>query len=42
MGLITHAAQAEEILLSEKADLIAIGRTALNNPYWPRHAAHFF
>lgn len=42
VGLITHAAQAEEILLSEKADLIAIGRTALNNPYWPRHAAHFF
>jgi len=42
VGLITHAEQAESILQSEKADLIAIGRTALNNPYWPRHAAHHF
>jgi len=40
VGLITQAQQAEDILQSGKADLIAIGRTALNNPYWPRHAAH--
>lgn len=42
VGMITHAAQAEEILQKDKADLIAIGKTALNNPYWPRHAAHHF
>jgi len=42
VGLITHAEQAEGILQSKEADLIAIGRTALNNPYWPRHAAHHF
>jgi len=42
VGLITQATQAENILQSGEADLIAIGRTALNNPYWPRHVAEFF
>ncbi len=42
VGLITEPGQAEAILQSGQADLIAIGRTALNNPYWPRHAAQYF
>jgi len=39
VGLITHPRQAEEILRQGKADLIAIGREALYDPYWPHHAA---
>ena len=39
VGLITDAAQAEEILNDGSADLIAIGREALTNPNWPLHAA---
>ena len=39
VGLITHPRQAEEILAHQRADLIAIGREALYDPYWPRHAA---
>jgi len=42
VGLITTPEQAEEILQTGKADLIAIGREALNNPYWPHHAAQYF
>jgi 2,4-dienoyl-CoA reductase-like NADH-dependent reductase (Old Yellow Enzyme family) len=39
VGLITHPRQAEEILQAGQADLIALGREALYDPYWPRHAA---
>lgn len=39
VGLITTAQQAEEILSSEKADLILIGRASLADPYFPLHAA---
>ncbi len=39
VGLITRAEQAEEILQSGKADIIAIGREALSDPNWPVHAA---
>jgi 2,4-dienoyl-CoA reductase-like NADH-dependent reductase (Old Yellow Enzyme family) len=39
VGLITHPKQAEEILQRGQADLIAMGREALYDPYWPRHAA---
>jgi 2,4-dienoyl-CoA reductase-like NADH-dependent reductase (Old Yellow Enzyme family) len=39
VGLIVHADQAEEILLSGKADLIALGRELLHNPNWPLDAA---
>lgn len=39
VGLITSAAQAESILRSGAADLTALAREALNDPYWPRHAA---
>jgi 2,4-dienoyl-CoA reductase-like NADH-dependent reductase (Old Yellow Enzyme family) len=39
VGLISAAAQAEEILTRGQADLIVIGRIALWDPYWPFHAA---
>jgi 2,4-dienoyl-CoA reductase-like NADH-dependent reductase (Old Yellow Enzyme family) len=39
VGLIVHADQAEEILRSGKADLIALGRELLHNPNWPLDAA---
>jgi 2,4-dienoyl-CoA reductase-like NADH-dependent reductase (Old Yellow Enzyme family) len=39
VGLITQPAQAEEILASGKADLVALGRGMLYNPRWPWHAA---
>ncbi|MDK3016105.1 NADH:flavin oxidoreductase/NADH oxidase [Pseudodonghicola flavimaris] len=39
VGLITHPEQAEEILATGKADLIAIGREALVDPMWALHAA---
>jgi 2,4-dienoyl-CoA reductase-like NADH-dependent reductase (Old Yellow Enzyme family) len=39
VGLITQATQAEEIISSGKADLVALGRGMLYNPRWPWHAA---
>lgn len=39
VGLITAAAQAEEILGNERADLIFLGRELLRNPYWAYNAA---
>jgi len=39
VGLIVEPAHAEEILQSGDADLIAIAREALYNPFWPHHAA---
>ena len=39
VGLITEAAQAEQILTQEKADAIALARALLYNPRWPWHAA---
>jgi len=39
VGLITNAAQAETILRAGQADLIALAREALYNPFWPLHAA---
>ncbi len=38
VGLILDGPQAEQILQSQQADLIAIGREALNDPNWPLHA----
>ena len=38
VGLIMEPAHAEEILQNGQADLIAIGREALQNPSWPLHA----
>lgn len=39
VGLILDAIQAEEILRGSHADLIAVGRQALYDPYWAHHAA---
>ena len=39
VGLIVDGPQAEQILQDGKADLIAVAREALYDPYWPRHAA---
>ena len=39
VGLITDAHQAEEILASGKADMIALGRGLLYDPHWAWHAA---
>jgi 2,4-dienoyl-CoA reductase-like NADH-dependent reductase (Old Yellow Enzyme family) len=39
VGLITQARQAEEIVASGKADLIAIARGAMYDPRWAWHAA---
>jgi 2,4-dienoyl-CoA reductase-like NADH-dependent reductase (Old Yellow Enzyme family) len=39
VGLITEARQAEEIIASGKADLVALARAMLYDPRWPWHAA---
>lgn len=39
VGVILDGKQAEAILAEGKADLIAIGRQALYDPYWALHAA---
>jgi len=41
-GLITEFEQAESILSTEDADLIALARAMLYNPRWPWHAAAYF
>jgi 2,4-dienoyl-CoA reductase-like NADH-dependent reductase (Old Yellow Enzyme family) len=39
VGLITGVEQAEAIVLTGDADMIALARTVLFNPRWPWHAA---
>jgi 2,4-dienoyl-CoA reductase-like NADH-dependent reductase (Old Yellow Enzyme family) len=39
VGLILDGPQAEAILQAGQADLIAIGREALHDPFWPLHQA---
>lgn len=39
VGLITYGRQAEEVLRSGQADLVAIGREALVDPHWALRAA---
>jgi 2,4-dienoyl-CoA reductase-like NADH-dependent reductase (Old Yellow Enzyme family) len=39
IGLITEPQQAEDIVASGKADLIALARAMLYDPRWPWHAA---
>ncbi|WP_309122500.1 NADPH dehydrogenase NamA [Paenibacillus sp.] len=39
VGLITTGKQAEDILREGSADLIAVGRALMRDPYWPRTAA---
>nr|WP_274705725.1 NADH:flavin oxidoreductase/NADH oxidase [Salipiger pentaromativorans] len=38
VGIILTPEQAEEIVASGKADLVALGREALRTPYWPAEA----
>jgi 2,4-dienoyl-CoA reductase-like NADH-dependent reductase (Old Yellow Enzyme family) len=40
VGVILDGLQAEAILQEGRADLIAVGRQALYDPYWAHHAAH--
>ena len=40
VGLITTAAQAEEIIAQGQADLVLLAREELRDPYFPLHAAH--
>jgi 2,4-dienoyl-CoA reductase-like NADH-dependent reductase (Old Yellow Enzyme family) len=42
IGLITEPRQAEEILSTGKADLVALARGMLYDPRWPWHAAAEF
>ncbi|MGZ5152725.1 MAG: NADH:flavin oxidoreductase/NADH oxidase [Burkholderiales bacterium] len=39
VGMIVHSDQADEIVNSGSADLVAIGREMLHNPHWPIDAA---
>ena len=39
VGLITEAAQADEIIRSGRADLVLLAREFLRDPYWALHAA---
>ena len=39
VGVIINPTQAEEILKTGQADLIAMGRELMYNPFWPLHAA---
>jgi len=38
VGLISHASEADNIIESGKADLVALARGALADPNWPAHA----
>lgn len=38
VGLILDGPQAEAVLQNEAADLVAVGRAALDDPNWPLHA----
>jgi 2,4-dienoyl-CoA reductase-like NADH-dependent reductase (Old Yellow Enzyme family) len=39
VGLVTEAQQADAIIRNGSADLIAIAREALHNPFWAAHAS---
>lgn len=39
VGLILQPQQAEAIIADGQADLVALGRTLIDDPYWPLHAA---
>ena len=39
LGLITEPQQADDLLTAGQADLIAVAREMLVDPYWPVHAA---
>jgi 2,4-dienoyl-CoA reductase-like NADH-dependent reductase (Old Yellow Enzyme family) len=39
VGMITDAEQADSIVRTGEADLVALAREMLRDPYWPLHAA---
>jgi 2,4-dienoyl-CoA reductase-like NADH-dependent reductase (Old Yellow Enzyme family) len=39
VGMITDAAQANDIVAKGEADLVFLAREMLRDPYWPVHAA---
>jgi 2,4-dienoyl-CoA reductase-like NADH-dependent reductase (Old Yellow Enzyme family) len=39
VGLITDAAQAEQVLVEGSADVVLLARELLRDPHWPLHAA---
>ncbi len=39
VGLITAAAQADEIVRNNRADMVLLGREMLRDPNWALHAA---
>jgi 2,4-dienoyl-CoA reductase-like NADH-dependent reductase (Old Yellow Enzyme family) len=39
VGMITDAAQADQIVRNGEADLVLLAREFLRDPYWPLHAA---
>lgn len=39
VGMITDAAQADQIVRTGQADVVLLARELLRNPYWPLHAA---
>ncbi|HAE59874.1 MAG TPA: oxidoreductase [Anaerolineae bacterium] len=39
VGMITSAAQADEIIRNGRADVVLLGREMLRDPYWALHAA---
>jgi 2,4-dienoyl-CoA reductase-like NADH-dependent reductase (Old Yellow Enzyme family) len=39
VGLITEARQAEDIIASGEAHMVALARAMLYDPHWPWHAA---
>jgi 2,4-dienoyl-CoA reductase-like NADH-dependent reductase (Old Yellow Enzyme family) len=40
VGMIVDPTQANEIIAREEADLVALAREALYDPFWANHAAH--
>jgi 2,4-dienoyl-CoA reductase-like NADH-dependent reductase (Old Yellow Enzyme family) len=39
VGMITEAAQADQIIRTGQAEVVLLARELLRNPYWPLHAA---
>jgi 2,4-dienoyl-CoA reductase-like NADH-dependent reductase (Old Yellow Enzyme family) len=39
VGMITQAAQADQIVRNGEADIVLLARQLLRDPYWPLHAA---
>jgi 2,4-dienoyl-CoA reductase-like NADH-dependent reductase (Old Yellow Enzyme family) len=40
VGKVTEPAHADALVRNGRADLVALGRELLRNPYWPLEAAH--